>query len=160
MEAFLQHRRDKGFLMVEWLAGIFVCGILSLMLFAGVSSFQRILAIEQMNGVARDFAQDIMRVQERALNGYCLGYIELFSSRKGYRVYRRPNLVEKKRDFALAGSGTFRFSSVPSNIIRFSVNGVPSANGIYILQHEKYPSIKVNVSLQPVTGRVQIERVR
>lgn len=130
------------------------------MLYTGFTAYQRILAIAQVESVARMFAQDIVIVQGRALSGSDFGYLELSSGRKGYWVYRGPNLVEKKRGFASVGSESVRFSSIPAYVIRFSSNGSPSTSGNYILQHEKVSSVKVRVSLQPVTGRVQIERLR
>jgi len=154
----LNSRRDKGFLLVEWLTWMFVCGVLFFMLYTGVKAYQSVLVMAEAENAAREFAQDILLVRERALAGNDLGYIELNSGRKGYWVYRRPNLLDKKRGFASAGSAALRFSSIPSYVIRFSINGVPSTSGTYVLQHERFSSVQVHVSLQPVTGRVLIER--
>ena len=128
-------------------------------LYIGVAGYEKALAMVQVESVAREFAQDLLRTRERALEGSDLGFVELSSGRKGYWVYRRPNLVEKKRDFASAGSVALLFSSIPAYIIKFSINGSPSASGIFILQHERITSVQVKVSLQPVTGRVRVERV-
>lgn len=118
------------------------------------------LAMVQVESAAREFAQDLQITQERALAGSDGGYVIFSNDQKGYWVYRRPNLVDKKRDFASVGSGTLLFSRLPAYKIKFSINGSPSASGSFILQHEKIKSAQVKVSLQPVTGRVQIERVR
>ena len=128
-------------------------------LYIGVAGYEKALAMVQVESVAREFAQDLLRTRERALEGSDSGFVELSSGRKGYWVYRRPNLVEKKRDFASAGSVALLFSSIPAYIIKFSINGSPSASGIFILQHERITSVQVKVSLQPVTGRVRVERV-
>ena len=104
------------------------------------SGYERVLATVQVENAAREFAEDILRTRERALAGSALGFVELSSGRKGYRVYRRPNLVDKKRDFASAGSSALQFSSIPAYIIKFR-------------------SVQAKVSLQPVTGRVRVERV-
>lgn len=125
----------------------------------GVAGYERTLATVQVESAAREFAQDLLRTRERALAGSDMGFVELSSGRKGYWVYRRPNLVEKKRDFASARSVALQFSSIPAYIIKFSINGSPSASGLFILQHEKITSVRIQVSLQPVTGRVRVERV-
>ena len=120
--------RDNGFLLAEWLAGIFLYGVFFSGLYTGISGYERVLATVQVENAARE-------------------------------VYRRPNLVDKKRDFASAGSSALQFSSIPAYIIKFSVNGSPSATGVFVLQHEKFRSVQAKVSLQPVTGRVRVERV-
>lgn len=126
----------------------------------GFAGAEKSLAMVQVEDAAREFAQDLLKTRERALAGSDLGYVELSSGRKSYWVYRRPNLVEKKRDFASAGSVAIRFSSIPAYIIKFSINGTPSASGLFILQHERIPSIQVKVTLQPVTGRVRVEHLK
>ncbi len=146
--------------MAEWLMGIFLYGIVFSGLYMAIAGFEKALAAVQVENAAREFAQDILLTRERALAGSNLGFIELSSGRKGYWVYRRPNLVDKKRDFASGGSEAFQFISIPAYVISFSINGSPSASGIYILQHERIKSAQVKVSLQPVTGRVRIEHVR
>jgi hypothetical protein len=158
MAVLLQKRRDKGYLLAEWLTGIFLCGILFSGLYLGMKGYERMMAVVQVESTAREFAQDIMNLRERSLAGFDVGFIEL-NGRKEYWVYRRPNLVYKKRDFASAGSGSLLFSSIPAYKIRFSINGAPSVSGSFILQHESIPSVQVRISLQPVTGRVWIERV-
>ena len=158
MAVLLQKRRDNGYLLAEWLAGIFLYGILFSVLYQGIKGYERITAVVQVESAAREFAQDIMNLRERSLAGLDMGFIEL-NGRKEYWVYRRPNLVYKKRDFASAGSESLRFSGIPAYKIRFSINGVPSVSGSFILQHESIPSVKEKISLQPVTGRVCIERV-
>ena len=125
----------------------------------GAAGYEIALATVQVESAAREFAQDLLRTRERALAGSDRGFVELSSGRKGYWVYRRPNLVEKRRDFASAGSVALQFSSIPAYIIKFSINGSPSASGLFILQHERITSVQVKVSLQPVTGRVLVERV-
>ena len=152
-------RRDNGYLLAEWLTYIFLYGLLFSGLYIGISGYERALATVQVESVAREFAQDLLRTRERALAGSDLGFVELSSGRKAYWVYRRPNLVDKKRDFASAGSVALKFSSIPAYIIKFSINGSPSASGIFILQHERITSVQAKVSLQPVTGRVRVERV-
>lgn len=159
MAVLRQKPRDNGYLLVEWLAGICLYGVFFSGLYLGIAGYERLMAMVQVESAAREFAQDILCTRERALAGSALGFVELSSGRKGYRVYRRPNLVDKKRDFASAGSAVLQFSSIPAYIIKFSVNGVPSVSGVYILQHEKITSVQARVSLQPVTGRVRIERV-
>ena len=154
----LKHR-DNGYLLAEWLTGIFFYGILFSGLYTGIAGYEKSLAMVQVENAAREFAQDLRRTQERALAGSDLGFVELSSKRKGYWVYRRPNLVDKKRDFASGGSETLQFSSIPAYIIRFSINGTPSASGLFILQHGRITSAQAKVSLQPVTGRVRVERV-
>lgn len=157
--AVLQRKhRDNGYLLAEWLTGIFLCSILFSGLYMGVNGYERIVAIIQTESAAREFAQDLLNIRERSLAGFDLGFVELNGSRRGYWVYRRPNLVSKKRDFASVGSESLRFSSIPAYTIRFSVNGVPSISGSYVLQHGTIPSVQVKVSVQPVTGRVWIER--
>ena len=160
MAVLLRKHKDNGYLLAEWLTGIFLYGIVFSGLYVGFAGYEKALAAVQVENAAREFAQDILLTRERALAGSDLGFIELSSGRKGYWVYRRPNLVDKKRGFASDGSEAFQFSSVPAYIIRFSINGSPSASGLFILQHERIKSAQVKVSLQPVTGRVRIERVR
>ena len=158
--AVLQRKhRGNGYLLVEWLTFVFLYGTLVTGLYIGVTGYEKSLAIAQVESAAQEFAQDLMSTRERALAGYDLGFVELSSGRKGYWVYRRPNLVEKKRDFASAGSVTLQFSSIPAYIIKFSINGSPSASGLFILQHERITSVRAKISLQPVTGRVRVERV-
>ena len=159
MAAWQRKHRDNGYLLAEWLTFIFLYGLLLSGLNAGVAGYEKALAGAQVESAAREFAQDILRTRERALAGSDLGFVELSSGRKGYWVCRRPNLVVKKRDFASAGSMALQFSSIPAYVIRFSINGAPSASGSFILEHEKIPSVQAKVSLQPVTGRVRIERV-
>ena len=127
------------------------------MLYTSLVIHQRALAMAQVKSAARVFAQDILLLRERSLSGSDCGHITISNDCKGYWVYRRPNLVEKKRGFALAGSENVRFYSIPAYVIRFSINGVPSVSGTYTLQHAKVSSAKAAVSLQPVTGRVRIE---
>ena len=160
MAALLRKRKGNGYLLAEWLTGIFLYGIAVSGLYMGIAGYEKALAAVQVENAAREFAQDILLTRERALAGSDLGYIELSSGRKGYWVCRRPNLVAKKRGFASGGSEAVQFSSIPAYIIKFSVNGSPSASGLFILQHERIRSAQVKVSLQPVTGRVKIERVR
>ena len=105
--------RDNGFLLAEWLAGIFLYGVFFSGLYTGISGYERVLATVQVENAAREFAEDILRTRERALAGSALGFVELSSGRKGYKVYRRPNLVDKKRGFASGGSKAFHFSSIP-----------------------------------------------
>ena len=152
-------RKGNGYLLVEWLTGIFLYGIVFSGLYMGFAGYEKSLAMVQVESAARVLAQDLQLTQKRALAGSDGGYIIFSNDHKGYWVYRRPNLVDKKRDFASAGSETLRFSRIPAYKIRFSVNGSPSASGQFILQHEKIKSAQVKVSLQSVTGRVQIERV-
>lgn len=153
--------RDKnGYLLAEWLTGILLCGILLSGFYLGGLLYQRIIAVVETECAAWEFARDILHIRERALAGSDLGYVELRADRKGYWVCRRPNLVDRKRGFASGGSEALQFSSIPAYIIRFSINGSPSASGIFILQHERVKSAQVKVSLQPVTGRVRIERVK
>lgn len=160
MAALRQKHKDNGYLLAEWLMSICLYGIAVSGLYMGITGYEKTLAAVQVENAAREFAQDILQTRERALAGSDLSYIELSSGRKGYWVYRRPNLVEKKRGFASGGSEAFQFSSIPAYIIRFSINGSPSASGIFVLQHEMIKSVQVKVSLQPVTGRVRIERER
>ena len=159
MAAWQRKHRDNGYLSAEWLTFIFLYGIIFSGLYIGITGYEKTLAAVQVESAAREFAQDLLRARERALAGSDLGFVELSSGRKGYWVYRRPNLVEKKRDFASAGSVALQFSSIPAYIIKFSINGSPSASGLFILQHERITSVQVKVSLQPVTGRVRVERV-
>ncbi len=160
MAVLLQKHKDNGYLLAEWLMSICLYGIAVSGLYMGIAGYEKVLAAVQVENAAREFAQDILLTRERALAGSDLGYVELSSARNGYWVCRRPNLVDKKRGFASGGSGTFQFSSIPAYIIRFSINGSPSASGVFILQHERVKSAQVKVSLQPVTGRVRIERVK
>ena len=113
--------RDNGFLLAEWLAGIFLYGVVFSGLYTGISGYERVLATVQVENAAREFAEDILRTRE--------------------------------------GSSALQFSSIPAYIIKFSVNGSPSATGVFVLQHEKFRSVQAKVSLQPVTGRVRVERV-
>lgn len=159
MAVLRQKHKGNGYLLAEWLISIFLYGVIFSALCAGIVGYEKILAAVQVENAAREFAQDILLTRERAMAGSDLGFIELNSGRKGYWVYRRPNLVDKKRGFASGGSESIRFCSIPAYIIRFSINGSPSASGLFILQHEKVRSAQVTVSLQPVTGRVRIERV-
>lgn len=159
MAVLLRKHKDNGYLLAEWLMSICLYGIAVSGLYMGITGYEKTLAAVQVENAAREFAQDILQTRERALAGSDLSYIELSSGRKGYWVYRRPNLVDKKRDFASAGSSALQFSSIPAYIIKFSVNGSPSATGVFVLQHEKFRSVQAKVSLQPVTGRVRVERV-
>jgi hypothetical protein len=159
MAALRLRHKGNGYLLAEWLTGIFLYGILFSGLYMGFAGYERTLAVVQVENAAREFAQDLLRTRERALAGSDLGFVELSSGRKGYWVYRGPNLVDKKRDFASAGSEALQFSSIPAYIIRFSINGSPSASGLFVLQHRKITSAQAKVSLQPVTGRVRVERV-
>ena len=147
-------------MLAEWLTFIILYGILISGLYMGFAGVEKSLAMVQVEDAAREFAQDLLKTRERAMAGSDLGHVELSSGRKCYWVYRRPNLVEKKRDFASAGSVAIQFSSIPAYIIKFSINGSPSASGLFILQHERIPSIQVKVSLQPVTGRVRVEHLK
>ncbi len=160
MAVLLRKHKDNGYLLAEWLIGICLYGIAVSGLYMGIAGYEKTLAVVQVETAAREFAQDMLLIRERALSGSDLGYIELSSGRNGYWVCRRPNLVYKKRGFASGGSEAFQFSSIPSYMIRFSINGSPSASGIFILQHKRVKSAQVKVSLQPVTGRVRIERVK
>ena len=160
MAVLLRKHKDNGYLLAEWLMSICLYGIAVSGLYMGITGYEKTLAAVQVESAAREFAQDILLIRERALAGSDLGFIEVSNGYKGYWVYRRPNLVDKKRGFASGGSETFQFSSVPAYKIRFSINGAPSASGIFILQHERIKTVQVKVSLQPVTGRVRIERVR
>ena len=160
MAVLRRKHKDNGYLLAEWLTGIFLYGIIISGLYMGIAGYEKTLAVIQVESAAREFAQDILLTRERALAGSDLGFVELSSGRKGYWVYRRPNLVDKKRGFASDGSEALQFSSIPAYVIRFSVNGSPSASGVFILRHERIKSAEVKVSLQPVTGRVRIERVR
>ena len=159
MAVLLRKHRDNGYLLAEWLTGIFLLGILFSGLYTGIAGYEKSLAMVRVESVAREFAQDLRHTQERALAGADGGYIIFSNDHKGYWVYRRPNLVDKKRDFASVGSETLQFSRIPAYKIKFSINGVPSASGPFILQHERIKSVQIKVSLQSVTGRVQIERV-
>ena len=159
MAAWQRKRRDNGYLLTEWLTFIFLYGLIVSGLYMGIAGYEKALAGAQVESAAREFAQDLLRTRERALAGSPQGFVELSSGRKGYWVCRGQNLVEKKRDFASAGSATLQFSSIPAYIIRFSINGSPSASGSFILQHERILSVQAKVSLQPVTGRVRVERV-
>ena len=155
MAAWLRKRRDNGYLLAEWLTGIFLCSVLFTGLYSGINAYERIVAKAQVESAARLFAQDLMNLRERSLAGFDEGFVE-FNGCKGYWVYRRPNLVYKKRDFASVGSEPLYFSGIPAYKIRFSINGVPSISGSFILQHKRFPSVQVIVSLQPVTGRIWI----
>ena len=158
MAAWLRKHRGNGYLLAEWLTGIFLYGVLFSGLYSGINAYERIVAKAQVESAARMFAQDLMNLRERSLAGFDEGFMEFYGC-KGYRVYRRPNLVYKKRGFASVGSEPLYFSGIPAYKIRFSINGVPSISGTFILQHEKILSAQVKVSLQPVTGRVRVERV-
>jgi len=154
-----KHRAD-GYLLAEWLAGMFLYVIISSGLYVGVDAYQRVLAIAQTENAAREFANDILRVRGRALAGSDQGYIELSSNRKAYWVCRRQNLVEKKRDFASGGSNSrVWFSHIPAYSIKFSINGSPSISGKFIIQHERIASVQTKIEIQPVTGRVRTERI-
>ena len=126
----------------------------------GITAYESSMAITQLKGAAREFAQDLMDIRARALAGSDSGFLVVSSGRKGYWVYRRPNLVVKSRDFASAGTGFLQFSSVPAYIIRFSINGSPSASGKFVLKHNRIPSAQIHINLQPVTGRIRTEHVR
>ena len=160
MAVLLRKHKDNGYLLAEWLTGIFLYGLAVSGLYMGISGYEKSLAAVQVESAAREFAQDILLIRERALAGSDMGFIEVSNGCKGYWVCRRPNLVDKKRGFASGGSETFQFTSIPAYKIRFSINGSPSASGIFILQHGRIKTVQVKVSLQPVTGRVRIERVR
>ena len=160
MAVLLWKHKDNGYLLAEWLTGIFLYGLAVSGLYMGIAGYENTLAAVRVENAAREFAQDILLTRERALAGSDRGFIELSNGRKGYWVYRRPNLVDKKRGFASGGSEAFQFSSIPAYKIGFSINGSPSASGAFILQHERIKSTQVKVILQPVTGRVRIERVR
>lgn len=125
----------------------------------GFAGYEKALAVVRVENAALEFSHDLLQTRERALAGSQHGFVELSSGRKGYRVYRGPNLLDKKMDFAPDGSEALHFSSIPAYIIKFSVNGSPSASGMFILQHGKISSVQAKISLQPVTGRVRVERV-
>jgi hypothetical protein len=127
------------------------------MFLTGVQVCQRYIACLQLRTAAGRFAQDILRTQERALTGANLAYIEVDYRGQGYWVYRKPNLGSK-RDFASDRPVLFRFTSIPVKQIHFSLNGAPSACGTFVLQHRGYPELKMKIMLQPVTGRVRIEK--
>ena len=160
MAVLLRKHKDNGYLLAEWLTGIFLYGLAVSGLYLVIAGYEKTLAAVRVETAAREFAQDILLTRERALAGSDRGFIELSNGRKGYWVYRGPNLVDKKRGFASGGSEAFQFSSIPAYKIGFSINGSPSASGAFILQHERIKSTQVKVILQPVTGRVRIERVR
>ncbi len=160
MAVLLRKRKDNGYLLAEWLTGIFLYGLAVSGLYMGIDGYEKTLAAVRAENAAREFAQDILLTRERAMWGSDRGFIELSNGHKGYWVYRRPNLVDKKRGFASGGSEAFQFSSVPAYKIGFSINGSPSASGTFILQHERIKSAQVKIILQPVTGRIRIERVR
>ena len=77
MAVLLQKRRDNGYLLAEWLAGIFLYGILFSVLYLGIKGYERITAVVQVESAAREFAQDIMNLRERSLAGLDMGFIEL-----------------------------------------------------------------------------------
>ena len=160
MAVLLRKHKDNGYLLAEWLISICLYGVAVSGLYMGIAGYEKALAAVQVENAAREFAQDILLIRERALAGSDRGFIELSSGRKGYWVCRRPNLVDKKRGFASGGSEAFQFSNIPAYKLGFSINGSPSANGAFVLQHERIKSAQVKVSLQPVTGRVRVERVR
>lgn len=147
----------NGFLLLELLVLSLVCIIFSGMFLTGVQVCQRYIACLQLRTAAGRFAQDILRTQERALTGANLAYIEVDYRGQGYWVYRKPNLGSK-RDFASDRPVLFRFTSIPVKEIHFSLNGAPSACGTFVLQHRGYPELKMKIMLQPVTGRVRIEK--
>lgn len=147
----------NGFFLLELVILALVCVIFSGMLLTGVQVCQRYIACLQLRTAAGTFAQDILRTRERALAGENLAYIKVDHHGQGYWVYRKPNLGSK-RDFASDRPVLFRFICMPVQQIHFSVNGVPSACGTFVLQHRKCPELKMKITLQPVTGRVRIEK--
>lgn len=147
----------NGFLLAEALAGVFLYSVFSALLFIGATAAQRYIACIQLRAAAGAFAQDLRCTRERALAGGNLAYVELDSHQNGYWVYRKPNLGIK-RDFASDGSAKFKFSNIPAYKIYFSINGVPSSSGTFILRHEILSDLRIKVVLQPVTGRILVER--
>ena len=152
-----QKTAADGFLLLELVILAWVCVIFSGMFLTGVQVCQRYIACLQIKTAAGRFAQEILRTRERALAGANLAYIEVEHHGQGYWVYRKPNLGSK-RDFASDRPVLFRFTSMPVQQIHFSLNGVPSACGTFVLQHRRYPDLKMKITLQPVTGRVRVEK--
>ena len=157
MEVRKRERAVNGFFLLEVVILALVCAIFSGFLVTGVQVCQRYIACLQLRTAAGIFAQDLLRTRERALAGSNLAYVEVDYRGNGYWVYRKPNLG-LKRDFASDRPALFRFTTMPVQQIHFSINGVPSACGTFVLQHLRCPALKMKIILQPVTGRVRVEQ--
>ena len=64
MAALLRKHKDNGYLLAEWLMGIFLYGIVFSGLYMGISGYEKSLAAVEVESAAREFAQDILLIRE------------------------------------------------------------------------------------------------
>ncbi len=152
MAAHPQHRQ-KGFLILEVLAGAVLLAILATALLQASNAYQNYYAKMQVRLAADLLAADIRRLQQDSLYGEVESrYIRTLSS--GYDTYERNKKVKSVRFADYAWDVTL---SWPKRFnVQFSGTGSPTATGTLVLEHQSNKKFSCTLAVQPITGRVVI----
>lgn len=117
--------------------------------FLGQISLQRELYKQQLRTAAHTMATDIRKMQQQTMFQPENYMYELRTNSLGYKLYKSGKVIKnvKFKDISLTVEGDIKKLS-------YTENGNPSASGTYSLKHKDLATVRCQLSVQPVTGRV------
>ncbi len=117
--------------------------------FLGQISLQRELYKQQLRMAAHTMAADIRKMQQQTMFQPENYMYELRTNSLGYKLYKSGKVIKnvKFKDISLTVEGDIKKLS-------YTENGNPSASGTYSLKHKDLATVRCQLSVQPVTGRV------
>ncbi|WP_299447513.1 hypothetical protein [uncultured Phascolarctobacterium sp.] len=152
---------QRGTILLETLAVMAALILLGTFTFVQSEAVWRQYYKEQVRLTAQFLAGDLRKLQQQALfqGDTVTRTLRINSSNKSaYGLYERTILAQRKY-FADYNCGDVYIQSGIASV-GFSINGAPSANGVYILCHKKLAKYSCRVEVQPITGRVLIDEVQ
>lgn len=144
--------RQRGYLLLEMLAMIFVMLTVMGGIFLEGRSLEKVYYKQQIRLAAQQLAGDLRRLQRDAAY-FSISYLDVVRP-DGYQISRNA-LVRESYLFKNYGCDGVYFRAHLYSL-SFSTDGVPRSSGSYVLGHKKLPDCRYFVEVQPVSGRVLV----
>ena len=147
--------QSQGFFLLELLVALALLLAFCLLIYVPAQRFQHRQYAMQLRLGAQEFASDIRATQQRALYSNAVGNrLIIHSDKTGYTL----EATQKSKSFASLGCEGVYFYKQAANYISFSLLGAPNGSqaSSYVLRHTKLSDKSITLTLQPSSGRVDI----
>lgn len=149
--------KRTGYVLIEILMGAALVGLLLGVVVIQVGDSQQRLQQQQLNLAAQKFIMEARKVQQYNMYVKAENRLKIIvTAGKNYYTVGRLGEVAKRYNFVDEGCGEIVFDS--SAEILFSPLGSVNDSTCIEMKHKDNDSVKLSLNLQPVTGRLEIDK--
>lgn len=149
--------KRAGYVLIEILMAAALVGLLLGVVVIQVGDSRQRLQQQQLNLAAQKFIMEARKVQQHNMYVKAENRLKIIvTAGKNYYSAGRLGEVAKRYYFADEGCGEIVFDS--SAEIIFSSLGSVNDSAYIKMKHKDNDSVKLSLNLQPVTGRLEIDK--